>query len=115
MTIAQANGTHVTKRQTEPLFMQRSFQMGSYTGLTRGGVKIDESWLENDGLVNTCSERAPLGAPSKPFDPESIERGMWNMLPTLEADHMWPQGGRMRSHDVRGFYEGLLKVIDGLE
>ena len=65
--------------------------------------------------MNACSEKAPLGAPQKPFDRAAVERGLWNVLPTLEADHMWPQGGRMRRHDVRGFYEGLLKVVDGLE
>ena len=113
-TVAQADGTHVPKRDTEPLFTRQSYQMGAYTGRTRGGVEIGSSWLENDGLVNTCSEKAPLGAPSKPFDPEAIEPGVWNVMPTLEGDHMWLQGGLMRQHDIRGFYESLLKVIDTL-
>ena len=95
-------------------FTQRAFQIGAYTGKTAGGVEIDTSWCENDGLVNTISEKAPLGAPSKPFDRKEIEAGMWNVLPTLEADHMWLQGGLMRKHDIRDFYTRLIKMIDAL-
>ena len=113
-TVAVPDGTHVAKRWTEPLFTQRAFQIGAYTGKTAGGVEIDTSWCENDGLVNTISEKAPLGAPSKPFDRKEIEAGMWNVLPTLEADHMWLQGGLMRKHDIRDFYTRLIKMIDAL-
>ena len=113
-TVAVPDGTHVAKRWTEPLFTQRAFQIGAYTGKTAGGFEIDTSWCENDGLVNTISEKAPLGAPSKPFDRKDIEAGMWNVLPTLEADHMWLQGGLMRKHDIRDFYTRLIKMIDAL-
>ena len=113
-TVAVPDGTHVAKRWTEPLFTQRAFQICAYSGKTAGGVEIDTSWCENDGLVNTISEKAPLGAPSKPFDRKEIEAGMWNVLPTLEADHMWLQGGLMRKHDIRDFYTRLIKMIDAL-
>ncbi|MDO5107712.1 MAG: hypothetical protein Q4D39_05500, partial [Coriobacteriaceae bacterium] len=113
-TVAVPDGTPVAKRWTEPLFTQRAFQIGAYTGKTAGGFAIDTSWCENDGLVNTISEKAPLGAPSKPFDRKDIEAGMWNVLPTLEADHMWLQGGLMRKHDIRDFYSRLIKTIDAL-
>ena len=113
-TVAVPDGTHVAKRWTEPLFTQRAFQIGAYTGTTAGGFAIDLSWCENDGLVNTISEKAPLDAPSKPFDRKDIEAGVWNVLPTLEADHMWLQGGLMRKHDIRDFYSRLIKTIDAL-
>ena len=113
-TVALPDGTHVAKRQTEPLFLQRAFQIGAYTGTTAGGRTIDTSWCENDGLVNTISEKAPLGEPSKAFDRAAVEPGIWNVVPTLEGDHMWLQGGLMCQHDIRGFYESLLKVIDTL-
>ena len=46
----------------EPMFRRSSAQMGAYTGKTAGGFVIDKSWQENDGLVNTVSAMAPLGA-----------------------------------------------------
>ena len=113
-TVALPSGTHIAKHQTEPLFLRRSFQIGAYTGTTAGGTEIDTSWCENDGLVNTISEKAPLGAPSKPFDRKDIEPGLWNVVPTLEGDHMWLKGGLMHKHDVRGFYLNLLGLIDSL-
>ena len=113
-TVALPDGTHVAKRQTEPLFLRRSFQIGAYTGTTAGGTVIDTAWCENDGLANTISEKAPFGAPSKPFDRKAVERGVWNVVPTLEGDHMWLQGGLMRQHDIRGFYLDLLGLIGSL-
>ena len=43
----------------EPMFRRSSARMGVYTGLTAGSFVIDESWQENDGLVNTVSAMAP--------------------------------------------------------
>ena len=99
----------------EPLFVMRSCQMGAYTGKTKGGVALDESWRENDGLVNTVSAMAPSGAPSKPLDERNIVPGLWNVFPTVEGDHMWPQGSLMRKHDVRNFYLKLLTMIEQIE
>lgn len=98
----------------EPLFVMRSTQIGAYTGKTAGGILIDDTWRENDGLVNTISAMAPEGAPSKPFDRKHIEPGIWNVLPTVKGDHMWPQGGLMHKHEIRPFYEKLLKMIETL-
>ena len=53
----------------------------------------------------------PTGAPSKPLDRAHVEPGVWNVFPTVDGDHMWPQGGLMRRHDVRAFYLDLLSMI----
>ena len=98
----------------EALFAMRSAQIGAYTGKTRGGFVIDDSWRENDGLVNTVSAKAPIGAPSKELDRSNIERGVWNVFPALEGDHMWLQGGLMHRHDIKAFYLDLLELIRGL-
>ena len=66
---------------------------------------------ENDGLVNTLSATAPAGAPSKPLDRENIERGLWNIFPAVDGDHMWLQGGLLHKHDIRPFYLDLLTMI----
>ena len=113
-TEPQPDGTHRPKKGMEPLFVMRSFQIGAYTGMTDGGCRIDDSWRENDGLVNTVSATAPSGAPAKPLDRAHIEPGIWNVFPTYEGDHMALQGGLMRRHEIRGFYEDLLTLIKSL-
>ena len=88
----------------EPLFRRSSARMGVYAGVTAGGFVIDESWRENDGLVNTVSAMAPLGAPSTVFDPDTAAPGIWQILPTCHGDHMSLQGGMMKRNDIRPFY-----------
>ena len=75
---------------------------------------IDESWRENDGLVNTVSAMAPSGAPSRLLDEGNIIPGVWNVFPTVNGDHMWLQGGLLHRHDIRDFYLKLLRMIDQL-
>ena len=113
-TRPESGGVHRPKKGMEPLFFMRSCQMGAYSGKTPGGVTIGHEWRENDGLVNTVSAAAPSGAPSKPLDRETIVPGVWNVCPTADGDHMWPQGSLMRRHDVRSFYLDLLTMIDAL-
>jgi len=108
------DGTCRPKRGMEPLFAARSRQIGTYTGRTKGGITVDESWRENDGLVNTLSATVPAGAPSKRLDRTHIEPGLWNVFPTVNGDHMWLQGGLMHKHDIRPFYLELLTMISGL-
>ncbi len=108
------DGTHRPKKGMEPLFVMQSCQIGAYTGTTKGGFRIDDSWRENDGLVNTVSTMAPSGAPSKPFDRTHVEPGVWNVFPAYAGDHTALQGGLMRKHEIRGFYEELLSLIESL-
>lgn len=108
------DGVHKPRKGIEPQFAVRSRQIGAYTGKTTGGVELDESWRENDGLVNTVSATAPSGAPSKPLDESHIVPGVWNVFPTVEGDHMWLQGGLVHRHDIRDFYLKMLRMIDRL-
>lgn len=110
-TVRKTDGTYQPKRGIEPLFAARSRQIGVYSGATAKGMPVDESWRENDGLVNTLSATAPAGAPSKPLDRENIERGLWNIFPAVDGDHMWLQGGLLHKHDIRPFYLDLLTMI----
>ena len=98
----------------EPMFRRSSAQMGAYTGTTAGGFAIDESWQENDGLVNTVSAMAPFSAPCTVYDPDVIEPGIWQVMPTYKGDHMSLQGGIMKRNDIRPFYLELLELIDTL-
>lgn len=102
------------RSRMEALFRRSSAQMGAYTGVTEGGFVIDESWQENDGLVNTVSAMAPLGSPSTTFDPDVIKAGIWQIMPVYYGDHMSLQGGLTKRNDIRPFYLELLELIDAL-
>jgi len=108
------DGTCRPRREIEPMIASRSYLIGAYSGKTAGGITVDAAWHENDGLVNTISAMAPEGAPYKALDKENIEHGIWNVFPTLQGDHMWLQGGLMRQHNIRPFYQELLTMISQL-
>ena len=95
----------------DPLFVRTGTLMGCYHGTTKAGCVVDNAWYANDGLVNTFSARAPIGAQQKPLDPDSIERGVWNVLPDLHADHGYFQGGFIRKQDPHPFFRELLELL----
>ncbi|MBR3186328.1 MAG: hypothetical protein IKF48_09345 [Oscillospiraceae bacterium] len=108
-------GQRPIRSMMEPMFRRSSAQMGAYTGSTAGGFVIDESWQENDGLVNTVSAMAPIGAPSADFDPGRVVPGIWQVMPTFAGDHMSLQGGIMKRNNIRPSYLELLELIDTLQ
>ena len=110
----QKDGTHRPKKGMDPMFVMRSCQIGAYSGKTADGFVIDETWRENDGLVNTVSAGAPIGAPSVKYDKNHVEPGVWNVFPAYDGDHMTFQGGLMTKRDMRGFYLALLGMIDSI-
>ena len=112
-TIPQPDGTYKPVRGIEPTFTLRAHQIGAYSGRTPGGIEIDASWRENDGLVNTISAMVPSGAPSKSLERSNIVPGIWNISPVIKGDHMWLQGGLFHRHDVRPYYLDLLTMISG--
>ena len=112
---AGSDGLHRPVRsRMEPMFCRTSIRMGAYEGRTAGGRIIDSSWRENDGLVNTVSAGAPLGAPAAAFDPGRIKPGVWQVMPVLRGDHMSLQGGILKHKNIRPFYRKLLERIDSL-
>ena len=112
-TVKQGDG-FVPEKGMEPFFLMRSYQLGQYTGTTKGGMRIDRQWLRNDGRVNTISETAPIGEKSRMLDRDHIEKGIWNIFPVYHGDHMSLQGGMLHKNDIRGFYQDLLELISSL-
>lgn len=114
-TVKNEDGTYSADTSiTESLFVSSANEMGALTGVTDGGFVIDETWLENDGLVNTVSARAPIGAPQKDFDESSIVPGVWNNMPVHIGDHMSLQGGLFKTGNVRQLYADLFNLINSL-
>ena len=110
-TTKQEDGTYKPDKSImESMFTADAEKLGAYTGVTVGGFVIDESWLENDGLVNTISAKAPFGAPSVEFSEENTVPGIWNVMPTYRGDHMSLQGGMMKTNI--GVLELYLQHLD---
>ena len=100
------NGEYVPDTSImEPLFTGSSELIGKYSGQTKGGYPLDESWRENDGLVNLISAKAPFNAPQKELDDNAIEPGVWQILPVMRGDHMTFMGGlTVRHPELKDFY-----------
>ena len=98
----------------EPMMRKHSILMGAYKGRSAGGAVLDETWRENDGLVNTISARAPFGAPLKDYDADDVRPGVWNVMPVLRGDHMSVVGGMLKRRNMRPFYLELLQMLDAL-
>ena len=65
--------------------------IGAYSRDEPGLVKIDATWWENDGLVNTRSMAGPtLDSPDRIVSGHNLpQRGVWNHQGTLSGwDHM---------------------------
>jgi hypothetical protein len=108
-------GRYVPQKGMEPFFVMRSFQMGQYTGETKGGIRIDQRWGKNDGRVNTISEISPFGAPRKHLEPDNLKPGIWNVYPVYNGDHMSLQGGLLHKKDIRTFYTDMLAMISAAD
>lgn len=78
------------------------------------GLVFDDSWRENDGLVNTASARNPINEPSKAFDGK-IEPGIWNIMPVIIGDHGQAAGLCADKRTLFGFYNNLAKMLTDTE
>ena len=97
-----------------PMYVIVSNRLCSFTGVTPNGYVIDEKWQANDGLINTYSALCPLGAPSKAFDENNIEKGVWNVMEVQPGDHSTLQGAMNDYFNGREFYVNLLSMINSL-
>lgn len=115
-TTKQEDGTYkADKKIMEGMFQSSADEMGAYTGVTEGGFVFDESWLENDGLVNTISAMAPSSAPSAQYEEGNVNPGVWTVMPTYRGDHMSLQGGMMKANvHVHELYLIHLNMINSL-
>lgn len=97
---------------TEGMFMKGAIYMSEYSGSTKGGFTLDESWQPNDGLVNEISAGAPFGAPQEKYEAGSqLLPGRWYVMPVFKGDHMSLQGGLTKRVNIRPFYLDLVKLI----
>lgn len=114
-SVLQPDGTYAPDTETtEALFIPCSGRVGKYTGVTPGGIVVDESWRRNDGLVNTVSAMYPSGAPHTDYDAASVVPGIWTVMPIYHGDHMSLQGGMTVKNNVRLFYAEHIDMLNSL-
>ncbi len=114
-SIQNDDGTYSPdESKTESLFINSAKLMGKYKGVTESGFEIDESWQQNDGLVNTISAKAPFGAKQKEYEADHVSTGEWNIMPVYNGDHMSLQGGLFKKNDVKEYYTDLFSMINRL-
>lgn len=110
------NGIYIpNKCITEPLFVEASELIGKYKGITPAGYKINEDWRDNDGIVNVISAKAPFTEPSVPYNSKNIQTGVWNVMPTVTADHLGVVGGLSKKFDTMSFYVPLFEMINEID
>ncbi len=115
ISVEQEDGTYLPEEdKTEALFKPCSVRVGSYSGVTDGGIVVDEKWRRNDGLVNTISAMYPFGEAHTDFDENNIEPGIWNVMPVYHGDHMSLQGGMTVKNEVRTFYAEHISMINAI-
>ena len=98
----------------ELLFRGSAGRMVSWTGKTPSGYVIGKEWQANDGLVNTISAIAPHNAPRTDFSADSINPGIWNVMPIYHGDHMSLQGGMFNTNNIRLLYAEHMSTVNGI-
>lgn len=89
--------------------------MGTYTGMTAGGLMIDSSWFCNDGVVNTQSCTAPQNAPSKAYQANQVVTGIWQVMETMHGVHYTPiNGGFAHIVPIKPLYVDHMNLINSL-
>lgn len=111
---------HVPTTGTLPILSPLAMAMGSFKGTTAGGISIDESWQENDGLVSVVSARYPFNEPYAeytvfPAEDVEITRGIWHVAPTKEGDHGNVIGLNSRADATQNFFTTHFAIIENLE
>ncbi len=78
------------------------------------GIEYDDSWLANDGLVNTESGKNPYNEPAKEYDGKILP-GVWNVMPTIVGDHGTPIGLFADKNKTHKFYDAFTDMLIDLE
>ncbi|MBC1403030.1 lipase [Listeria booriae] len=112
--------TLITKQQTPiitmfPAFVPAAKFMNSFRKTASNGMKIDDTWAPNDGLVNVVSSYYPFGTAAKAADGNPV-KGQWSYYPVKQGwDHIDFIGiGDKLPSAVNGIYIEIAKNLVGL-
>ncbi len=111
-------GGYTPDTSTNPILMFSAGLMGNYTGITGGGIEIDEKWFDNDGLVSVVSAQYPFGEKWEDLpsgEDNEFEKGVWYVAPVKKGDHGTVIGLNSEQKSTYDFYIELFTAIDSLE
>ncbi|MBC1512882.1 esterase/lipase family protein [Listeria booriae] len=98
-----------------PAFVPASNYMNSFRKTASNGMKIDNTWAANDGLVNVVSSYYPFGVSAKKADANPV-KDQWNYYPVKQGwDHLDFIGmGDKLPSVVNTFYLDIVKTVTNL-
>ncbi len=116
-------GTAPNLKITDLQFLLPAFILSNMKTETDGGIVVDDTWLPNDGVVNTISEIGPFNAQFEFFDTapcpaladSGFETGIYNVFPTYIGSHMSVMGNITKPNpDGRDYLVNLMQMINAL-
>lgn len=109
------SNNQVALPSTLAVLMPFANMMGEYKVNRISDYPIDETWLENDGLVNVVSAKYPFDEAHTDYDPADVQKGIWNVMPVSVGDHGNAIGIGVSEESIMGFYNGIIDMIENLE
>lgn len=104
----------VTIPSTLFILIPLGYAIGTYRENVVTDFPITDEWLENDGLVNLISAKYPFDDPHTDYNPDSIETGIWNVMPVSTGDHGNAIGIGVSEEQTMEFYNGMIEMIESL-
>lgn len=105
-------GKHIPSLGSINILTLPSTLIGSYSENKVTDYPIDETWLENDGMVNVISAKYPFNDKWQEYDSENIVKGKWNVMPIRKGHHGTVVGMDNTVEETRQFYLDLFTMID---
>ncbi len=96
--IDSTTGFHIPNKDLNLILKSKARRLGREHAFWLDGSTTDSTWYENDGVVNTQSQRGPTTGANGP-DPiaeyrenEPLIPGQWYTMPPLKMDHWYVIG-----------------------
>jgi len=96
----------------EPALRMAKKQLLSATPV---GNILDDSWLSNDGQVNTVSALHPFDEPYQDYNPATVVPGVWQVMPVMKSWDHYDFAGSFRLGGKKGIKEFYLAIAQMLE
>jgi len=121
-TMTTRNGNQRMKiTSTFPVFHLTGNLIGKHRHERFLDVDLDDAWLESDGASNTLSALHPSDEPFVYYyeSRNDLKRGIWNVMPVYQGDHMDVVGGSFRAavnpYYIINYYKKYFALLEGLK
>lgn len=115
------NGNHRMKASSFVPFWLTGNLVGKAKYDKSVGEELDYTWLESDGASNTASALHPDDEPFTYYADNhgKAEKGIWNVMPVYQGDHMDVVGGSVRAflnpYYVTNYYKKYFDILENLD